>query len=101
MQSTDPCAGHPPGHALMPFFSRPFGIDKGGSQNPDIRPNPLFLKLVGLASQGLGVQYSPIAWDVKAHGAQGLVSLPSLPTLKINLTIGGLRAMMGQKPSRY
>ena len=79
---------------LLVFAQREF-------HSPGIRPRSLFLKCVGSASLGLWVRYSPISGGVKAHGTWGPVFHSSLLNLRVNLTIAGLRAMIGHKPSRY
>ena len=82
-------------------FPGPLAFVQRGSQTPDVGPSSLFLKRVGLASPGPGIQYSPISEGVKAHGAQGPVFHPFHLTLKVNPTIAGWRVTMGCKPSRY
>ena len=47
--------------------------------NPDIGPDFLFLKWVGSASLGLGVQYSPIFWGGQSPWHPRF-SIPSLPS---------------------
>ena len=54
-------------------------FEQRGSQSPDIRPSSLFLKHVGLASPGLGVQYSPISRGSQSCWCPEL-SIPSIPS---------------------
>ena len=51
-----------PGSLPLPFsYLDPSAAIQGGSQGPDHRSGPLFLKLVGWVSLGLGIQYSPMS----------------------------------------
>ena len=91
-----------PGSLPLPFSSLdPSASMQWGSQGPDYRSGPLFLKQVRLVSPGLGIQYSSIAGGAEPHSAWGPAFYPSLLMWKAKVTMARWKVMMSHKHPRY
>ena len=76
LKGTGPYMRHSLGHALALSFHRPVSIF---IRSPDLKPGSLFLKWIGLASPGLGAQYSLHLWQSQSPWWPGssILSIPS------------------------